>query len=168
MIELFQVIEDNHDRLVSSLLTEVPKRVTAYHRMGRAELRQSVEHLIEAYTDLLVTGEDRSLRSFFKYLAKVRSSQSFNLSDVMRALLCFPPIMRKMLQDEFRSVRGDGRSLYNDSVTKIEDTAYDALCLFADIYQEYVRSRITEHNDYIDEQNAQLGVDLSKFILFRG
>ena len=76
--------------------------------------------------------------------------------------------MRKLLQDEFRSVRGDGRSLYNDSVTKIEDTAYDALCLFADIYQEYVRSRITEHNDYIDEQNAQLGVDLSKFILFRG
>ncbi|MBL93025.1 MAG: hypothetical protein CMH56_14585 [Myxococcales bacterium] len=168
MIELFQVIEDNHDRLVSTLLTEIPKRVTAYNRMGRAELRQSVEHLLEAYTDLLVTGEDRSLRSFFKYLAKVRSSQSFMLSDVMRALLCFPPIMRKLLQDEFRMARGDGRKLYNDSLGKIEHTAYDALCLFADIYQDYVKSRITEHNDYIEEQNAQLGVDLSKFILFRG
>ena len=168
MIELFQIVEDNHDQLVSSLLNTVPKQAPAYSRMGRAELRQSVEHLIEAYTDLLVTGEDRSLRSFFKYLAKVRASQSFQLSDVMRALLCFPPIMRTMLQDEFRTSRGDGRRLYNDAVSKVETTAYDALCVFADIYQEYIQSRISEHNDYIDAQNETLGVDLSKFILFRG
>ena len=168
MIELFQIVEDNHDQLVSSLLNTVPKQVPAYSRMGRAELRQSVEHLIEAYTDLLVTGEDRSLRSFFKYLAKVRASQSFQLSDVMRALLCFPPLMREMLQSEFRTSRGDGRRLYNDAMSKIETTAYDALCVFADIYQEYIQSRITEHNDYIDAQNENLGVDLSKFILFRG
>mgnify|MGYP001430716877 CR=1 FL=1 len=168
MIELFQIVEDNHDQLVSSLLNKVPKQVPAYSRMGRAELRQSVEHLIEAYTDLLVTGEDRSLRSFFKYLAKVRASQSFQLSDVMRALLCFPPLMREMLQSEFRNSRGDGRRLYNDAVSKIETTAYDALCVFADIYQEYIQSRISEHNDYIDSQNENLGVDLSKFILFRG
>lgn len=168
MIELFQVIEDNHDQLVASLLKTVPKKVPAYARMARPELRQSVEHLIEAYTDLLVTGEDRSLRSFFKYLAKVRASQSFQLSDVMRALLCFPPIMRELLQNEFRVSRGDGRRLYNESLEKIENTAYDALCVFADIYQDYIRSKISEHNEYIDTQNEELGVDLSKFILFRG
>jgi hypothetical protein len=168
MIELYNFMEDNHDQLVATLLDRVPRQVQAYARVPRPELKQSIEHLLEAYTDLLVTGEDNSLRAFFKYLAKLRSSQSFQLSDVMRALLTFPGVIRTMLQEEFRDVSGDGLSLFNKAMDKVEMTAFDSICTFSDIFQEYLTSRIDEHNEYLNEQNKQLGVDLSQFILFRG
>lgn len=168
VIELFNFIEDNHDRIVAKMLDTIPKTVGAYARMSKPELKQSVEHLIEGYTDLLVTGEDKALRTFFKYLSKVRASQSFGLSDVMRAQMCLPSVLRTMLQEEFRDMRGDGLSLFNASMAKVEDTSFTSICLFADIYQEYLSSRIEEHNEYLNEQNEQLGVDLSQFILFRG
>ena len=58
MLELYNFMENNHDALVSNLLTRVPKEVAAYSRLPRNELKQSIEHLLEAYTDLLVTGQD--------------------------------------------------------------------------------------------------------------
>jgi len=168
MIQLYNFMEHNHELLVSALLTQVPKDVGSYARVPRNELKQSIEHLLEAYTDLLVTGEDDSLRAFFKYIAKLRASQSFKVSDVMRALLCFPPVIRSMLQEEFRDVDGDGRAMFNTAIDKIEKTAFDSICVFADIFQDYLSSRIDEHNEYLTEKNKQLGVDLSKFILFKG
>jgi hypothetical protein len=168
MIELYNMMEANHDALVSSLLAKVPKEVPAYARLPRNELKQSIEHLLEAYTDLLVTGQDDGLRAFFKYIAKVRSAQSFKVSDVLRALLCFPSVIRRFLQDEFRDHQGDGLALFNTAMGKVELTSYQGVCTFVDIFQEYVDNRIKEHNDYLNEKNKQLGVDLSKFILFRG
>ncbi|MEW5851932.1 MAG: hypothetical protein AB2A00_24305 [Myxococcota bacterium] len=168
MLELYNFMESNHDGLVSNLLGKVPKEVPAYSRLPRNELKQSIEHLLEAYTDLLVTGQDEGLRAFFKYIAKVRSAQSFKLSDVMRALLCFPPVIRRMLQDEYRDKDGDGLAGFNKAMEKIESTCFQSACTFVDIFQEYLDSRIKEHNDYLNEKNKQLGVDLSKFILFRG
>lgn len=168
MIQLYNFFEHNHDLLVNALQGQVPKNVESYARVPRNELKQSIEHLLEAYTDLLVTGENDSLRAFFKYIAKLRASQSFKVSDVMRALLVFPPVIRSMLQEEFRDVDGDGRAMFNVAMDKIESTAFDSICVFADIFQEYLDSRIDEHNEYLSEKNKQLGVDLSKFILFRG
>jgi hypothetical protein len=168
MLELYNFMESNHDALVSNLLAKVPKEVAAYSRLPRNELKQSIEHLLEAYTDLLVTGQDEGLRAFFKYIAKVRSAQSFKVSDVMRALLCFPSVIRRMLQDEYRDVEGDGLAMFNKAMEKIEGTCFQSVCVFVDIFQEYLDGRIKEHNDYLNEKNKQLGVDLSKFILFRG
>jgi hypothetical protein len=168
LIELYNFLENNNSLLVSQLLTAIPKEVPSYARTPRNELKQSIEYLLEAYTDLLVTGEDDAQRTYFKYLAKVRSSQSFKLSDVARKLLCFPPVIRSMLQEEFRDVDGDGLTLFNKAMDQLERTMYDSVARFIDVYLDYQSSRKTEHDEYLDEQNEQLGVDLSKFILFRG
>ena len=39
---------------------------------------------------------------------------------------------------------------------------------WTDFLRDYIKSRADEHNEYVDEDNKQLGVDMSKFILFRG
>lgn len=168
MIELYNFLENNNALIVSALVTRIPKEVPAYARVPRNELKQSVEYLLEAYTDLLVTGEDDSQRTYFKYLAKVRSSQSFKLSDVLHKLLVFLPVIRQMLQEEFRDVDGDGLALFNRAMEQLEKTNYQSVCRFVDVFQDYVNNKVDEHNEYLDEQNKQLGVDLSKFILFRG
>ena len=167
MLDLYNLLEENHARIVSRLVDTVPKQVGAYARMPKPELKQSIEHWLEAYTDLLVTSEDASLRTFFNYLAKVRAAQSFKLGDIQRALLCFLPVMRQVLQDAFREAH-DGRAKYDQAMARVEKTAYDSVCSFADVFQEYLASRIDEHNEYLEEQNKQLGVDLSQFIMFRG
>lgn len=168
MIELYNFLENHRDLIVSSLLTRIPKEVGAYARVPRNELKQSIEYLLEAYTDLLVTGEDESQRKYFKYIAKLRSSQSFKMSDVLHKLLLFLPVIRGLLQEEMRDVDGDGLALFNRAMEQLERTTYTSVCLFVDVFQEHLKSRIEEHNEYLDEQNKQLGVDLSKFILFRG
>lgn len=168
MIELYNFFENNNDQIINGLLTTIPKEVAAYSRVNRNELKQSLEYLLEAYTDKLVTGEDDSQRTYFKYLAKVRSAQSFRMSDVLHKQLCFVPVIRKLLQDEFRDVDGDGRTLFNTAMHQLEVTSFQSASLFIEIYQDYLKSRMTEHDEYLQEDREQLGVDLSKFILFRG
>ncbi len=168
MIELYNFLENNTDQIVSGLLTAIPKDVPAYARVNRNELKQSVEYLLEAYTDRLVTGEDDSQKTYFKYLAKVRTAQSFKLSDVLHKQLCFLPVIRSLLQQEFRDVDGDGLTLFNQAMGQLERTTFQSASLFIDVYQDYLKSRMTEHDEYLQENNEQLGVDMSKFILFRG
>jgi hypothetical protein len=168
MIELYNFLENNNSLIISALLTKVPKDVPAYARSPRNELKQSLEYLLEAYTDLLVTGEDDSQRTYFKYLAKVRISQSFKLSDVMQKHLCFLTVVRQMLQEHFRDVDGDGLGLYNKAMATLELTMFQSAGRVVDVWFEYMQSRIDEHNEYLDQEHEQLGVDLSKFILFRG
>lgn len=168
MIELYNFLENNNERIIQGLLTAIPKEIPAYARASRNELKQSLEYLLEAYTDLLVTGEDDSQRTYFKYLAKVRTSQSFKLADVQQKLLLFLPVIRKLLQVELRELDGDGLSLYNQAMDQLERTLFRSCSLFVETWFAYLKSKKTEHDEYLAEENEQLGVDLSKFILFRG
>ena len=168
MIELYNFLENNNEQIINALLTRIPKEVPAYARVSRNELKQSLEYLLEAYTDMLVTGEDDSQRTYFKYLAKVRTAQSFKLADVQHKLLMFLPVIREQLQQEFREFDGDGLSLYNQAMSQLESTMFKSCSLFINTWFEYLKTKMTEHDEYLTEENEQLGVDLSKFILFRG
>jgi len=168
LIELYNFLENNRAAIVSAMLTKVPKDIPAYARVARNELRQSLEYLLEAYTDLLVTGEDDSQRTYFKFLSKVRVSQSFKLGDIIHKHLCFLAVIRPMLQAQLRDVDGDGLGLFNRAMDHLERTTFKSVVVFVEVYQDYLKSRVDEHNEYVDEENKQLGVDMSKFILFRG
>lgn len=169
VIELFQFLERNKDDIVEDLVERIPATVPAFLKVPKPELQQTLEHLLEAYGDYLVTGEPDTLTSVLRYITKVRAQQSFKLSDVLRALLLLTPAIRGRLQDEFRDdASADARERFNSAMEKFEETSYDALCLFVDIFQEYLMSMINEHQDYLKKTNQKFGVDLSKFILFKG
>ena len=169
MIELFTFLERNKTEIVEDLLVRIPSTVPAYRKVPKSELRQSLEHFMEAYGDYLVTGEPDTMTSVLRYITKVRAQQSFRLSDVLRALLLIPPVLRERLQEEFRGDNaGDARNKFNASVEKLEDATYNAVCLFTDIFQEYMMNMINEHQDYLKKTNQKFGVDLSKYITFKG
>ncbi len=168
MIELYNFIENNSDQIIAQMMARIPRDIGAYARTAKPELKQSLEYLLEAYTDRLVTGEDDSQRTYFKYLSKVRVSQSFKLHDVQMKLLLFVSVLRPMLQKEFRETDGDGLSLFSRAMDELEKTTFQSAALFAEVFLDYLKSRKDDHNEYLDEENEQLGVDLSKFILFRG
>lgn len=169
MIELFQFLERNQADIIEDLMDRIPATVPAYLKVPKPELKQTLEHLLEAYGDYLVTGEPDTLTSVLRYITKVRAQQSFKLSDVLRSLLLVPPAIRERLQDEFRDdASPDAREKFNEAMERFEETTYDAVCLFVDIFQEYLMNMLNEHQDYLKKTNQKFGVDLSKFILFKG
>ncbi len=168
MIELYNFFENNRTQIISTLLTRIPKEIPAYSRVPRNDLKQSLEYILEAYTDLLVTGDDDSQKTYFKFLAKLRVSQSFKLGDVLQKHLMVLAVVRPLLQVKFREHSGDGLGLYNKAMDILERTHFQSVGLLVQVWTDYVKSRADEHNEYVDEDNKQLGVDMSKFILFRG
>ncbi|MCC7387046.1 MAG: RsbRD N-terminal domain-containing protein [Deltaproteobacteria bacterium] len=169
MIELFTFLEKNKAEIVDDLLERIPAVVPSFRKVPKPELRQTLEHLMEAYGDFLVTGEPDTMTSVLRYITKVRAQQSFRLSDVLRSLLLIPPSIRERLQDEYRSNDSDdARDLFNEAMGKFEETTYNAVCLFTDIFQEYLMNMLNEHQEYLKKTNQKFGVDLSKFILFKG
>lgn len=169
MIELFTFLEKAKPDIIEDLMERIPQTVPAFLKVPKPELRQTLEHLLEAYGDFLVTGEPDTLTSVLRYITKVRAQQSFKLSDILRALLLLPPAIRQRLQDEFRdNDSDDAREQFNEAVDKFEETSYNAVCLFVDIFQEYLMNMVNEHQDYLKKTNQKFGVDLSKFILFKG
>jgi hypothetical protein len=169
VIELFTFLEKNKAEIVDDLLERIPSTVPAFRKVPKPELRQTLEHLMEAYGDFLVTGEPDTMTSVLRYITKVRAQQSFRLSDVLRSLLLIPPSIRERLQDEYRNNDSeDGREQFNEAMSKFEETTYNAVCLFTDIFQEYLMNMLNEHQEYLKKTNQKFGVDLSKFILFKG
>jgi hypothetical protein len=168
MIELYNFFENNRAQIVTACLTRIPKDLPAYSRVARNDLKQSLEYLLEAYTDLLVTGEDDSQRTYFKFLSKVRVSQSFQLGDVLQKHMIIMSVVRPMIQEKFREHSGDGLALFNKAMDVMERTTAKSIGTFVEVWQGYLKSRVDEHSEYVDEENKQLGVDMSKFILFRG
>lgn len=169
MIELFKFLEKHKQDIIDDLMERIPRTVPVYLKVPKPELRQTLEHLLEAYGDYLCTGEPDTLTSVLRYITKVRAQQSFKLSDVLRSLLLLPPAIRERLQVEYGNASSPGaRVQYNEAIEKFEETSYNAVCLFVDIFQEYLMNMVNEHQDYLKKTNQKFGVDLSKFILFKG
>ena len=101
-------------------------------------------------------------------LAKLRVSQSFKLGDVLHKHMLIMAVVRPMIQQKFRDHAGDGLGLYNKAMDVLERTHFQSVSLMCQVWSDYIKSRADEHNEYVDEDNKQLGVDMSKFILFRG
>jgi hypothetical protein len=170
MLSLYNILVEHRTRIVSGVLSRVPKDVKAYSRIPRGEMRESIEHLYDAYLDFVASGSDDKLRQIFGYVARVRIAQDIKLSAILRALLTFNVVIRPILQEIFRFSKENpnGRSDFNDCMLKLEQTTFSAIATFSDVFLEYMQSRVDEHNQYLAQKNKQLGIDLSKFVLFRG
>jgi hypothetical protein len=167
-IQLFNFLEDYNSQIVSLLLAKIPRQINAYTRMPRTELKQMLEHLLDGYIDLLVTGQTDALDKVFRYMSRVHHAKKIAISDVLMAILMFPQVIRRLLAEEYADIQGeDAVRKFNQALEQTETTAHRAACSFVDIFQEHVDKRISEHNDYLEEVGNKFGIDLSRFIVFR-
>ncbi len=167
-IQLFNFLEDYNSQIVNLLLTKIPRSVAAYSKMPRTELKQMLEHLLDGYVDLLVTGQTDALEKVFRYMSRVHAAKKFKISDVLSAILLFPQVIRRLLAEEYADLQGDDAiRKFNQALEQTETTAHRAACAFVDIFQEFLNKRIEEHNDYLDQAQKKFGIDLSRFIVFK-
>jgi len=167
-IQLFNFLEDYSNQIVDLLTAKIPKSISAYSKLPKNELREMLKHLLDGYIDLLVTGQTDALDKVFRYMSRVHVAKNFKISDVLMAVLLFPQVIRRLLAEEYAEIQGEsGVSKFNEVLEQTETTAHRAACSFADIYQEHIKKRIEEHNDYLDQASKKFGIDLSRFIVFK-
>jgi hypothetical protein len=137
-IELFHFMEEHRDAVVRVLTGTIPKQIPAFTKVPRHELRENLEYVLDAYVDMLVTG-------------------------------LLPQVLRTFLQEQYGNLQGEENlRRFNKSMAAVEKAAATAACTFTDIFQDHLNQRIREHNDYLTATTRKLGVDLSRFILFKG
>lgn len=165
MLELFSFLEGNKQTLVEDLTERIPDAVPVFLKVPRSELQESLDQWFDAFGDYIVTGEPDTLTTVLRYTTKVRAQQSFKLSDLVRAYLLVLPTVRMQLDEaeEFQDQEDKAEAL-----EKLEDAHANAVCLFVDIYQEYLINMLNEHRDYLKKTNQKYGIDMSKFITFKG
>ena len=167
-IQIFNFLEDYNSQIVSLLQSKIPRSIPAYNRLPRSELKEMLEHLLDGYIDLLVTGQTEALDKVFRYMARIHAAKKFKVSDVLGAILTFPQVIRRLLAEEYSDLQGEEAiRKFNQALEQTETTAHRAACTFVDIYQEHMNKRITEHNDYLDSAQKKFGIDLSRFIVFK-
>jgi hypothetical protein len=167
-IQLFNFLEDYNAQIVNLLMTKIPRTVSAYSKLPKTELKQMLEHLLDGYIDLLVTGQTDALDKVFRYMSRVHAAKNFKISDVLMAILLYPQVIRRLLAEEYGELKGDDAiRKFNQALEQTETTAHRAACSFVDIFQEHLHKRISEHNDYLDQAQKKFGIDLSRFIVFK-
>jgi hypothetical protein len=167
-IQLFNFLEDYNAQIITLLLNKIQRAVTAYSKLPRTELKQMLEHLLDGYIDLLVTGQTDALDKVFRYMSRVHAAKGFKISDVLAAILMFPQVIRRLLAEEYADLKDDDAiGKFNQALDQTETTAHRAACSFVDIFQEHLNKRIQEHNDYLDQAQKKFGIDLSRFIVFK-
>ena len=167
-IQLFNFLEDYNAQIISLLMNKIPRSIAAYGRMPRTELKQMLEHLLDGYIDLLVTGQTDALDKVFRYMSRVHAAKNFKISDVLAAILTYPQVIRRLLAEEYADLKDpDASRKFNQALEQTETTAHRAACSFSDIFQEHLNKRIQEHNDYLDQAQKKFGIDLSRFIVFK-
>ncbi len=167
-IQLFNFLEDYNQQIINLLVSKVPRSISAYGKMPRTELKQMLEHLLDGYIDLLVTGETDALDKVFRYMSRVHAAKKFKVSDVLACILMYPQVIRRLLAEEYGDLKEDDAiRKFNQALEQTETTAHRAACSFVDIFQEHLNKRIQEHNDYLDQAQQKFGIDLSRFIVFK-
>ncbi len=167
VILLYDILEEKRPQIITSLCRRIPKEVRPYGKIPRIELQEAIDQFLDAFLNFLITGDDARLRRLFGYVAQLRFAQGFSMSTVLKAILCFLPTTQELLYSHLVHDDPTDRALYGKWMFTLQQTTIQTAGIFTEAYQEHVQSQVDNYNQYLEEQKKQLGVDLSRFILFR-
>lgn len=150
MLLIYQLLSENRNFLVGQLVQQVRSESRLYHRISRLELKESMESMVDAYTDFLISKNKHKLKIILGYWVRVRLSQSFHLSAILKAALCFGPVLRIFLQKQ--------EALdYDKSMHMVEKAVFEMTDILIEIFEEQKTTHRPKRN-----------LDLSKLTIFRG
>lgn len=155
MILVYSLLEENRERLVNLLISEIRSQDRLYHRISRVELKDSVQAMFNAYLDFLVSRNKTKLSVALTYIVRSRLSQSFTLNAILKAALSLLPVLRLFLQETVRSMPDQEVDSYNRAMTYIEGPIFDLAGMLIEIFEEQQR------------HSPRKSLDLSKMMIYR-
>lgn len=177
MILIYNLLNENQSKIQLDLLAHLQKNLPQFARQSRHELKDSINCYIDSLLDSVASNNSEKLESYFRYLVRkdpedqrnIKSTHNQHIPNglLVQYLLSIMPILRKNLQNEFRKLSIDGKSLFNQAMNFLDNLISNAINLFLDIYDEYMQLKLTQQKIYLENKKDALGIDLSRFILFR-
>lgn len=147
MILVYSLLEENRDRLIAQLVHQVRLESRLYTRISRVELKESISALYDAYLDFLVSKNKSKLCTTLTYMVRLRLSQSFSLSAILKAALCFMPVLRVFFQEAENS---------KQAMAYLERPIFEMIELLIEIFEQQKQPKIPKT------------LDLSKLVIYRG
>lgn len=167
MILIYNLVDDNKAKIRIQFLSAVQREAPEFSKYNRHELKPMIDAYIEGLLDLMASGSDESLRRHFRYLIR-NDGSNLKKSTSIKFIMAIAPVLRRTLQEGFREMHLDGKSLLNQGMNFVDQTLSTAAAGFLDEFDAYIKNKIAEQNQYLMDKRETLGVDLSQFILFRG
>ncbi|MEI6806175.1 MAG: hypothetical protein WCK49_06670 [Myxococcaceae bacterium] len=143
MILVYSLLEENRDRLITQLVNHVRGEDRLYQKISRLELKESISALYDAYVDFLVSKNKAKLSITLTYIVRSRVSQSFGLSAILKAALCFLPVFRVFFDD-------------HKAMAYAEPAIFQMIERLIEIFEEQQQSK------------PKKNIDLSKLMIYRG
>ena len=113
---LFNVLNDHRDPLVAQLAQQLARTIPEFGRLPKKQLKEEVGHLFDGIVDLIGTGDQTKLETYFNYLVR-RTQQGVDLGAMVKGLLLVPTTLRGFLQAAFREqIIGGGRAAFEESI----------------------------------------------------
>jgi hypothetical protein len=163
-IQLFNFLEDNKTEILKQLTDWINRERPAYNEMSDSSLQVLLDRLLDSYLDLLVTGQTDSLDQLFRALSRVLAVRGSKFSDVFELPLMMAAVIRRQLTEEYSNLSGEEAvEKLNQALDVTEAIAHQTACRFLDVFQEQLKKRIDDHNNYLARTQQEFGVDLSSF-----
>lgn len=140
MILVYSLLEENRDRLISQLITEVRSQDRIYQRVSRAELKESISSLYDAFVEYLVYRNRVRISIALTYLVRSRLSQSFSIIAILKTPLCFISVLRVFLQESFRRSPEYTSEDYNKAMAYVEAPLFEIVGLISEIFEQHQRT----------------------------
>jgi hypothetical protein len=168
MMLLAYLLENARDGIEQRLLKAIPRVSRSYARVPRAELKESISFLWNGYLELLAQKKSVKLEAAFRIILRVRSSQGFSVSDMTLVLMTLPAILRQSLQDEFRKTSSNGREMFEEAMSEIEDCNARAMASWSKLIADYTDNESKKNLLDLGNARHRANLDSSKMIVFRG
>jgi PAS domain S-box-containing protein len=161
-MDVFKTLGKHHlevvDRWVGRLLNDVS---SPYHHQDAAELRPLVAQAADGYRLVLDGGTWGDLDTFITFIARMRLSQGFKLSDVQKAFMVYqqvvtPILIRKGRGEELEEALFRLGNCISETVGKFSD-------FFQGLHEEYMRRQTVVLENEVRKRTRELSESESKY-----
>jgi PAS domain S-box-containing protein len=161
-MDVFQILNGHHAEIVDTWVnTLLHDRSSQYAHETEADLRPLVNQGAVAFRLVLNGGDWNDLDAFITFIARMRISQGFKLSEVQKAFMFYQQVVTPLL---IRETRGEE---LDDAICRLGTCISQTVGRFSDFYQglheEYMRQQTVMLENEVRKRTHELSESESKY-----
>jgi len=163
-IQIFNLLEDYFNQITDQVKKRLLERRPVYAEFSDKNLTEMIDHCLDGYIDLVVTGQTDALDKIYRLFSRIIVQRGGEFSDVFVITLIISSVVRGILAEEYEDLKEDDKlEKFNKALDQLETEAHTTACHFLDVFHEFFDKRIEDNNQYLQDTEKELGIDLGEF-----
>lgn len=153
---VFQILGEHHAEIVDTWVNKLlSDRSSQYAHETEADLRPLVNQGAVAFRLVLNGGAWNDLDTFITFIARMRISQGFKLSEVQKAFMVYQQVVTPLLTRAARDEELD------DAIFRLGNCISQTVGRFSDFYQGLHEEYMRQHTDLLENEVRKRTRELS-------